>query len=184
MIVRGPFTLVWGEIEIEDVLEVELIHDKKADQYEANNGRVYDVDKTESARVILKLLSSDTDILAALLPQALVTPGDTMSTGEVADPPGGALEFAPDTCATEMVYNNLDIISCGIVKDVIRIVNARTKLGEIEIDGKVRKVSIEFVGEPPKGQAVLQMFKLSSFDTFLLDDNDDFILDSGDLLIL
>ena len=41
---------------------------------------------------------------------------------------------------------------------MFRLVNARTKIDSVEIDGKVQKVSVKFVGEPAADEATIQFF--------------------------
>lgn len=157
-LIKGPFTLKWGDNTIEDVEEVSVEYERSSDDFETVQGTIRTVDGSQKASVTLVLLASDIPTLSAVLPQNFVANGDTMSTGETVNNANGAIDLAPASCSISEVYNNLDIISCANPAQVMRLVNARTKVDSIEIDGKIMKVSVMFIGEPESGEASLQWF--------------------------
>ena len=85
-----------------------------------------------------------------------------MSTGETVNNAEGAIDISAASCDTEIIHDHFDIISCGSPAQVTRLVNARTRVSGIEVDGKVQKVQVEVIGEPAQGDGVLQFFKQGS----------------------
>ena len=158
MIVKGPFTLKWGDNTILDVEDISIDHEISSDEFETLQGKSYEIDGSYKASAVITLLAGDIPALAALLPQNFVENGGVLSTGETVDNADGAMDFTPAACTISTTYNNLDIISCANPALVLRIVNARTKVDAVELDGKVQKVMVKFVGEPGTDEATLQMF--------------------------
>lgn len=159
MIVRGPFELKWGDNVIADVETIETEHTIDSEDYQTLQGRTLEIDGSYKATAVITLLASDIPALAALLPQHFVPNGQVMSTGETVNHAQGAIDIAPHACDEELIFNNLDIISCGNPSNVARIVNARTKIESIEVDNKVQKVMIKFVGEASPDEATIQFFR-------------------------
>lgn len=159
MLVRGPFTIKWGDNTIEDVEEIDIEHEIESDDFNTIQGKTYEVEGAYKATAILTLLAADIPTLAALLPQNFVANGATLSTGETVNHAQGAIDFAPAVCTESFVYNNLDIISCANPAIVYRVVNARTKIDGIELDNKLAKVMVKFLGEPATDEATLQIFR-------------------------
>lgn len=163
-LVRGPFTIKWGDNTINDVEELEVEQSIDSEDYETVGGRTIEVDGNYKATATITLLATDIALLAALLPQHFVANGGTLSTGETVNNATGAIDLAPAGCDESLVYNNLDLISCGSPADVARIVNARTKLEGVEIDNKIRKVMIKFIGEAAADEATMQFFKQNTIN--------------------
>lgn len=159
MIIKGPFSLKWGDNTITDVEEIDVEHEIDSEDYQTVQGRTIELDGAYKSAVTLTLLASDIPALAAILPQHFVANGGVLSTGETVNHAQGAIDVAPADCDDNTVYNNLDIISCGTPANVMRLVNARTKLEGIDIDDKVQKVMVKFVGEPLTDEAVVQFFR-------------------------
>ncbi len=159
MIIKGPFTIKWGDNTILDVEDLDIDFEITSDDFDTLQGNIRTVDGSQKAGAIVTLLAADIPALAALLPQNFVENGGVMSTGETVSNANGAMDFAPASCTISTVYNNLDIISCANPAMVLRIVNARTKASAFEIDGKVQKVMVEFLGEPGSDEATIQMFR-------------------------
>lgn len=159
MLIRGPFTLKWGDNTIEDIEEIDVSYERSSDDFETVQGKTYEIDGPDKVTVILTLLASDIPALAAVLPQNFVANGGTMSTGETVDNADGAIDVAPQACSESIVYNNLDIESCANPANVFRVVNARTKMEGVEIDNKVQKVMVKFVGEADGNEASVQFFR-------------------------
>jgi len=158
-LIRGPFALRWGDNIIEDVEEVDVSYERSSDDFETVQGKTYEVDGPDKVSVILTLLASDIPALAALLPQNFVANGGILSTGETVNHADGAIDMNPASCTESIVYNNLDIESCGNPENVFRVVNARTKLDGVEFDNKVQKVTVKFVGEASQDEASVQFFR-------------------------
>lgn len=159
MLIRGPFTIKWGDNTIIGVEEVNVEHEIMSEDFETVAGQVYEVDGPHKGSVELTLLDTDIASLAALLPQHHVENGAQLSTGETVNNAQGAMDFVARQCDESIVYNNLDIISCGADASVIRLVNARSKFAGIEVTNKIRKVTVRFVGEPASDEASMQFFK-------------------------
>lgn len=158
-LVRGPFTLKWGDNELTDVEEIELEHEVDSEDFQTLEGRTIEVDGAYKVSATVTLLSSDVPALAALLPQHFVGNGSTMSTGETVQVAEGAIDIAPHACDEELIYNNFDIIACGNPGQVARIVHARTKLEGVEMDNKLQKVMVKIIGEAASDEATMQFFK-------------------------
>ncbi|MFA9228799.1 MAG: hypothetical protein ACEQR7_10290, partial [Agathobacter rectalis] len=159
MIIRGPFDIKWGDNTIEDVEDVSLDISIDSEDYQTVQGRTLEIDGSYKATGILTLLASDIPALAALLPQYFVQNGGILSTGETVNNADGAIDMKPASCDDSIVYNNLDFISCGNPGQVTRITNARTKIDSVELDNKVQKVMIKFIGEALPSEAVVQFFR-------------------------
>lgn len=162
MLIRGPFTLKWGDNTILDVEEVDVEHEVSSDDYETVQGTIRTIDGAYRASVTLTLLSTDIATLAAIMPQYFVANGEELSTGETVNNANGAIDIRAAACDESMILNNLDITSCGNPADVMRLVNARTRIEDVDIDGKVRKVMVRFIGETDGTEATLQFFKSGS----------------------
>ena len=157
MLVKGPFSIKWGENPVVDVSEIGFNYDVATNDYQTVDGRTYTVDGAITASIDLTLLASDVEALSAILPQYYVAEGQTMSTGEVA-PEGGAIDIVAAQCDTTNTNYDLDIISCN--GEVTRLVNARTSLSTVDIaDNALRTVTVTFRGEPEQGEGIIQFFK-------------------------
>ena len=157
MLVKGPFSIKWGENPVVDVSEIGFNYDVATNDYQTVDGRTYTVDGAITASIDLTLLASDVEALSAILPQYYVAEGQQMSTGEVA-PEGGAIDIVAAQCDTTNTNYDLDIISCN--GEVTRLVNARTSLSTVDIaDNALRTVTVTFRGEPEQGEGIIQFFK-------------------------
>ena len=160
MLIKGPFSLKWGDNAILDVSEIGFNYDVATNDYETIDGRTYTIDGAITASIDVTLLSSDVAALSTILPQYYGAAGATMSTGETA-PEGGAIDIVAASCDTTNTNYNLDIISC--TGEVTRLVNARTSLSTVDLaDNSLRTVTITFRGEPEQGQGIIQFFKQTS----------------------
>lgn len=158
-IIRGPFDLKWGANVIADVEEINVEHVVDSEDYQTVQGRTIELDGAYKVSATITLLASDIPALAVLLPQFFKANGEVLSTGETVQDADGAIDIVPGDCDTAITYNNLDIISCASTPNVARIVNARTKFEGIEIDNKIQKVQIKFIGEAAQDDATMQFFK-------------------------
>ena len=159
MIVRGPFELKWGDNVITDVEEIDVEHTVDSEDYSTIQGRTIEIDGAYKSVVTLTLLASDIPTLSALFPQYFVANGQELSTGETVNHADGAIDVRAASCGDDIVYNNLDIISCGSPSNVLRLVNARTRMDGIELDDKVQKVMVKFIGESTRDEATMQFFR-------------------------
>jgi len=157
-IVRGPFDIKWGDNVISDVEELNVEHSIDSEEFETIQGKSIELDGVYKVSATLTLLASDIPALAVLLPQYFAANGSVLSTGETVNNANGAIDIKAASCDESIVYNNLDIISCGNPSNVLRIVNARTKIEGIEIDNKIQKVMIKFVGASATDEATMQLF--------------------------
>lgn len=182
MIHKGPFTVRWGQNTLEEIETVDIQHEVDSEDYQANSGLVYQIDKTERVLVRMTFLSTDIASLAAVLPQYYVAQGEQLANGEFVNSPQGAIDIVPHKCDEETLYNDLDIIACGVAAEGMRIKNARTLIDNVEI-GKIRKIVVKFIGEPEPGDSILQLLGDEELnDFFILDSGENFILDDGNYL--
>ena len=156
-LVKGPFSIKWGENAILDVSELTFNYDVATNDYDTIQGTTYTIDGNITASVELTLLKTDVSALATIFPQYYVAKGEPMSTGETVTADEGAIDIVAASCDTENTNANLDIISCN--GEVTRLVNARTSLSGLEIaDNSLRTVTITFRGEPASGAGIVQFF--------------------------
>lgn len=158
-LIKGPFTIKWGNNTVVDVEEIDVEHEVDSEDYETLQGVTRVVDGSYKVGATITLLASDIPALAAVLPQYFVANGGVLSTGETVAHADGAIDVKPGACDDETVYNNLDVISCESLASVFRIVNARTRIEGIEFDNKVRKVMVMFIGEAAADEATVQFFR-------------------------
>ncbi len=159
-IAKGPFSIQYGNNPVVDVTEVGFNYDVATNDYETVDGRTYTIEGAITASVDLTLLATDVEALSALLPQYYVAEGQPMSTGENA-PEGGAIDIVAAQCDTTETKYPLDITSCN--GETVRLVNARTSLSSVDIDGaSARTVTITFRGEPENSAAAIQFFKTAT----------------------
>lgn len=159
MLIKGPFILKWGDYEIHDVEEVDVEYEVDSDDLQTLQGKTFEVDGSHKASAVITLLAGDIPVLSALLPQHHIANGGQMSTGETVNNADGAIDVAPADCDVEPIYNNLDIISCSNPGQVVRIVNARTRLDDFDFDNKIGKIMVKFIGEAEQSDGVVQIFK-------------------------
>lgn len=158
-LVRGPFTLKWGDNVIEDVEELSIDHTVDSEDYQTVGGKTFEIDGSYKVTVSMTLLASDIPALAAVLPQHFIPNGGIMSTGETVNNADGAIDVKAASCDDDTVTNHLDIIACGNPANVLRVVSARSRMDGIDIDNKVQKVTILFIGEAPADEATVQWFR-------------------------
>jgi hypothetical protein len=158
-LVRGPYTLKWGENTIEGVTEISLNYDVATNDYETVQGQTFTVDGAITASVELTLLYSDVDSLRLLFPQYYKAKGETMSTGEKVTADEGAIDIEAAKCGDTDILYPLDILSCN--EEVFRLTNAKTSLSGMNIDGSAaRTVTVTFRGMPAEEGAIapVQLF--------------------------
>lgn len=159
-LVRGPFDIKWGDNTLQDVSEVSLDYEQETNDYTTIDNRRYTIDGAINASVSVTLLKSDVESLAMVLPQYAVINGGELSSGETVTHADGAIDVVAANCESDPVYNDLDIIGCGVNGETFRLKNARTRIDSMELaDNAVRTVTVVFVGEPEAGQANIQFFK-------------------------
>lgn len=168
-LVRGPFSIQWGNNPILDVSEIGFNYEVATNDYSTVDGRTETVEGAITASVELTLLSSDVDALKTILPQYYVPENGTLSTGEKVTAKEGAIDIVAASCDTSTTNYPLDIISCN--GEVTRLVNARTSLTSQEFaDNAVRTVTVTFRGEPKVDettgapQGIVQFFKQGGLD--------------------
>ena len=165
-LVRGPYTLKWGENTIEGVTEISLNYDVATNDYETVQGQTFTVDGAITASVELTLLYSDVDSLRLLFPQYYKEKGETMSTGEEVLADEGAIDIEAAKCGETDVLYPLDILSCN--GEVFRLTNAKTSLSGMDIDGAAaRTVTVTFRGMPADEGAIasVQLFPKDGIST-------------------
>ena len=159
MLIKGPFDLKWGSNTIQDVEDIAVEHNIDSADFPTLQGKTYEIDGAYKVSAIITLLASDIPALAVLLPQHYVAMGEQLSTGETVTDSDGAIDIKAAACDETLVENNLDILSCANPKNTLRLVNCRTKIEGVEIDNKVQKVKIKFVGDASADEATIQFFK-------------------------
>lgn len=184
MIVRGPFTLTWGGNTLADIESIDLEYDVDTDDYKANSGQVYEINKSIKASIKLTFLATDLASISAVLPQHFKAEGEQLGDGTFVFDERGALDIKPDDCDTEYIYNDLEIAACSEPNESFKLLHARTVIDGFEI-GKIRKIVIKFVGEPGAGQSLIHLIGDQGEDDFFqLGDNDLFILGDNNNLVL
>lgn len=184
MIIRGPFILKWGGNTLEDIETVDVDYENNSENYEANSGHIFEINKSIKLNVRLTFLATDIPSLAAVLPQYFVPADGQLANGDVVVDERGAIDILTEDCDTDYIYNDLEIISCGDPTETIKVMHARTIVERIEV-GKIRKVVIKFIGEPEAGQSIAQLIgDQGEADFFQLDNDELFLLDDGNNLIL
>jgi hypothetical protein len=159
-LVRGPFSIKWGDTVLTDIESIDVSYDVDSEDYSTIQGKTFEVTGPHKASAVVTLLATDTASLAALLPQYHVLNGQVLSTGETVNQADGAIDIVPGGCGTATVYHNLDIIACNaIAGDVYRMVNTRTEIDSVEFDNKLRKISVKLIGESDVDEATIQFFK-------------------------
>lgn len=158
MLIRGPFSIQWGQNIIADVEELNIEHEIASDEVETIQGKTYELDGAYKVSCVLTLLASDIPALAVLLPQHFKANGETLSTGQTVTDADGAIDLVAGNDAN-VVKANLDIMSAANPATICRITEARTKIEGVEIDNKIQKVMIKFVGEAGADEATMQFFK-------------------------
>lgn len=163
-LVKGPFSIKWGNNPILDVSEIGFNYEVASNDYSTVDGRTFNVEGAITASVELTLLSSDVDALKTILPQYYVAKGTALSTGETVEAEEGAIDIVAASCETSTTNYNLEITSCN--GQVTRLVNARTSLTSQEFaDNAVRTVTVTFRGEPEQGKGIVQFFKQGGITT-------------------
>lgn len=158
-VIKGPFKLRWGANPIVQVSEVATNYDQDTEDVDTIDGHRISFDGPISSSVDVTLLGNDIPALGALLPQFFVAKGGTMSTGEEVVDEDGAIDVVAAGCATETVFNNLEVESCENPGNVFRLVNARTRVSAVDHTTNYRTVTISFVGQPESGMGVVQFFR-------------------------
>lgn len=184
MILRGPFNLKWGGNTLADIETIGVDYSTDSEDYAANSGSTYQIDKSIKASVSLTFLATDIPALAAVLPQYFVPEGGILGDGSIVIDERGAIDIKADDCDTESVYNDLEIESCGNPSESFKLMTARTLIDSFEI-GKIRKIVVKFIGEPEAGKSIIQLlgdqgdnqfFQLGNDELFLLGDGNNLIL--------
>lgn len=163
--IKGPFTVKWGDNTLQDVEEISINHEVNSEEYETVGGKTIEIDGAYKVSAEITLLASDIPALAAVLPQYYAANGTILSTGETVNNAQGAIDITAASCSESITYNNLDIISCANPAQVLRINNARSRIEGVEIDGTIQKVMVKFIGEGATGEATIQMFKQGTITT-------------------
>jgi len=156
---RGPFTIEWGDTLLGDIEEIDVEYDVDSEDYTSVQGRTYTIPGAHKATATITLLSTDIPALTAVLPQYKKNNGQVMSSGETVMDPNGAIDLVPGGCDSPTIYQGLIITSCGNPGQVFRMLNTRTEIAGVEFDDKIRKVQVQFIGEPDQTLATIQFFK-------------------------
>lgn len=161
-VIRGPFTIKWGDNVLNDVEELDLEYEVDSEDYETIQGRTLTIDGSHRVSATLTLLSTDIATLSLILPQYHVANGGVMSTGETVSNANGAMDIRAAACDEELIFDDLDIISCGNPTQTLRIVNTRTRIDDVDIDNKIQKIMVRFIGETIGDNGVIQIFRTGS----------------------
>lgn len=157
MLVKGPFELKYGADILDDVESIDVNYDVDTEEYDTIQGRRRQISGSHLVEVTVVFLESDVPALAVVLPQYFVANGATLSTGETVSHADGAIDIVPGGCDTEVTKTDFVVTSCGNPGHVLRVVDCVTEIASMEIDNKVRKVSVVFRGE--SDNATIQMFR-------------------------
>jgi hypothetical protein len=158
-ITRGPFDIKWGDNELDNVESVDVEYSNDREDVITLQGRTLIFDGNQKVEAVATLVGPDIPALAAILPQYFVANGQKLSTGETVQHAQGAIDVVPRACDEDLIYNNFDIISCATPGVVHRINNARTTLDDVDFSEKISKYMIRIIGEAPKDEATMQVFR-------------------------
>lgn len=164
-LVKGPFNFIWGANHLYNVSDISIDYSVDSNDTTTLDGNKYSTQTGMSASVTLTLLDNDIASLATILPQFYVPTGGTLSTGETVTQSQGAIDIVAASCTTSTIYNQLDIYACGTNAQVIRLPRCRTQVDSVDIGDGLRKVAVQFVGEPQSGKGVVQF--LQDNETFV-----------------
>lgn len=164
-LVKGPFNFKWGANTLNNISDISVDYSVDTSDTSTLDGNKYTVQTGMSATVTLTLLDNDIASLATVLPQFYVPMGGTLSTGETVSQSQGAIDVTAASCTTSDVYNQLDIYACGTNAQVLRLVHCRTQIDSVDVADGLRKVAVQFIGEPASGAAVIQF--LQDDETFV-----------------
>lgn len=158
-LVKGPFTIKWGNNAVHDVEEIEFEYEVESNDYKTIDGRTYKIQGAINASVSLTLLSTDVASLGVFFNQYHVKKNSPLSTGETVNDEAGAIDIQAAKCNGVADTNyHLEIEAC--TGDITRLVNTKPEITNIEYaDASVQKVTITFNAEPKQNQGVLQFFK-------------------------
>lgn len=161
-LVKGPFTVRWGNNPVIDVEEIEFEYEVESNDYKTLDGRTLKVEGAITSSVNLTLLSTDVKSLSVFFNQYHVAKGSKLSTGETVNSEDGAIDIKAASCDIASNTNyDLEIESC--TGDVTRIVHTRPVITGIEYaDNAIQKVTVTFNAEPEQGKGILQFFKKGS----------------------
>lgn len=159
-LVKGPFTIKWGNNTLVDVESVDLSFDQESNDYTTVDGRTITLKGAISASATITLLASDAASLVTILPQFAKNAGETVSSGETVATGKVALDILAGDCTSTDTKYDLDIISCGNPGEVLRIKACSTSISSMDLENnQVRTVEITFTGEPSQGIAAIQAFE-------------------------
>lgn len=164
MLIKGPFTIYWGdqdnpEHEVTNIEAIDLSYEQASNDYTTIDGRTTTVFGAMSVSAAITFLESDIATLGKVVPQYLIDPGEKTSTGEKSTSP--MIDVVSAACDAEEYRRDLDIIACGGENaEVLRLKNCRTSLSTFTLENnQVRTIQVTFTGEPEQGEAVMQIFK-------------------------
>lgn len=158
-LVKGPFTLKWGENVLEDVESVDLSFEQESNDYTTVDGRTITLKGAISASATITLLGSDAIALSRVVPQFAKAAGATMTSGETVAADMVAIDVYAGGCDVTADAYDLDIVSCGNPGEVLRLKACSTSISGMDLENnQVRTVEITFTGEPKQGIAAVQAF--------------------------
>jgi len=155
-LVKGPFDLYYGANLLAGIETVDLNYDVDTDDYSTIQGRRYTISGAHSVSIVVTFLESDVASLATILPQYFVANGGHLSTGETVSNSAGAIDVVPGGCNASPTKTDAVLVSCGNPGHVLRVVDCTTEIDGVDVDGKIRKVSVRLQGESTAG--TIQMF--------------------------
>lgn len=159
-LVKGPFTIKWGENTLTDVESVDLSFEQESNDYTTVDGRKITLKGAISASATITLLASDAASLVTILPQFAKNAGEEMSSGETVATGKVAIDVLAGDCTSTDTKYDLDIISCGNPGETLRIKACTTSMSNVSLENnQVRVVEITFTGEPEQGIAAIQAFE-------------------------
>ena len=156
MIITGPFSLKYGDVNIDNVTEVSFDYSADSSTPTTIDGRTLNIPTTTSLSATVSILGADTTILSALFGTSWsVLDTAKMSTGETytAPAPQGSNPKVPaidmkalSACGSTTSKNHLQLIGCGYT---YRLVDATVRLDSLEINDNVTvNVSLIFTSQP------------------------------------
>lgn len=164
MIVKGPQDIRLGNNTLKGIEDFTVEFEQDSEDYQTIQGGTYELDGPIKIGATATFLETDVPSLAVVVPQYYVPQGQDLSSGETVIDEQGAIDVRAAACDEDLIFNDLDIISCSNPANILRLKNVRTRVDSVEVDNKIRKVIIRFVGEPVQGEGVMQFFRQGGID--------------------
>lgn len=156
-LVQGNFNFKLGLTTLSEIDDFKFNYDVSTDDHESLQGHTYEIEGAHKVSVEARFLESDVPSLAVALPQYYVANGEALSTGETVTDTQGAIDVRPSQCGDSEDLTDLIVTACGTNAQVLRVLQVKSRIGGVELDGNVLKTTVVFTGF--SDDATIQMFR-------------------------